>query len=67
MSYIIRNEIFLANLIEEYKDATITDMEEDFDPFSGKLNKLKKLIVNSDSLFSLEIEAKDNAIQQMVI
>lgn len=42
-------------------------MEEDFDPFSGKLNKLKKLIVNSDSLFSLEIEAKDNAIQQMVI
>lgn len=42
-------------------------MEADFDPFSGKLNKLKKLIVNSDSLFSPEIEAKDNVIQQTVI
>lgn len=42
-------------------------MEADFDPFSGKLNKLKKLTVNSDSLFSPEIEAKDNIVQQIVI
>lgn len=42
-------------------------MEADFGPFSGKLNKLKTLIVNSDSLFSPEIEAKDKVPQQMVI
>lgn len=38
----------------------ITDMGADFDPFSGKWNKLKKLTVSSDFLFSPEIEEKFN-------
>lgn len=42
-------------------------MEAVFDPFSGKLSKLRKLIMNSDSIFSPEIEANDNVMQQMVI